>query len=79
MLCAEARGQTYKHRMHVIDTIPQLKIHRRLFLDLGVKGTSSDEEDPKNKGVYFIKQRNELSPQVNDLKRYDFWSAVSEF
>jgi hypothetical protein len=69
--------QTFRHRMHVIDTIPQLKIHRQLFLDLGVDGTSSDEEDLGNPGVFLVKQRKELSSYVNDLKRCAAFYSVT--
>ncbi|KAG8688362.1 hypothetical protein FRC11_005567 [Ceratobasidium sp. 423] len=67
---ADRRKRTlFKQRMYVIDMIPALKVHRRLFLDLGVEGTSSDEEDTNKRGVYLVKQRTELSPYMNDLKR----------
>lgn len=35
---------------------------------LGIEGTSLDEEDSTQPGMYIIKQRKQLSPQVQHLK-----------
>ncbi|KAG8715718.1 hypothetical protein FRC09_016363 [Ceratobasidium sp. 395] len=59
----------FNHRMHVIDTIPQLNMHRDLFVRLGIDGTSSDEEDPDTPGVYRVKKIKQLSSSVRDLKQ----------
>ncbi|KAG8732658.1 hypothetical protein FRC10_000778 [Ceratobasidium sp. 414] len=45
-----------------------LSRHGRLIETLGLEGTSSDEEDATRRGVYIIKRRRQLSPQVNHLK-----------
>ncbi|KAG8793280.1 hypothetical protein FRC12_003285 [Ceratobasidium sp. 428] len=59
----------FNHRMHVIDTIPQLNMHRDLFVRLGIDGTSSDEEDPDVPGQYRVKKIKQLSSSVRDLKQ----------
>ena len=58
----------YEHRLRVINAIPGLKRHGRLMETLGIDGTSSDEEDPNNPGVYFIKRQMQLAGAVNHLK-----------
>ncbi|KAG8714470.1 hypothetical protein FRC11_008346 [Ceratobasidium sp. 423] len=67
---ADTRKRTlYSHRVAVLETIPGLERHTRLIAALGIDGTSSDEEDPKTKGVYIIHCRVPLSEQVTHLKR----------
>ncbi|KAG8721932.1 hypothetical protein FRC09_007107 [Ceratobasidium sp. 395] len=67
---ANTRKRTlYAQRLRVIDAVPALRRHGRLFETLGLEGTSSDEEDPNNCGVYLIKQRKQLARPVEDLKR----------
>ncbi|KAG9087250.1 hypothetical protein FRC06_002623, partial [Ceratobasidium sp. 370] len=60
---------TFNHRMHVVNTIPKLMKHKRLMVQLGIEGTSSDEEDPDAPGVYRVKQIKQLSSSVRELKR----------
>ncbi|KAG8715525.1 hypothetical protein FRC09_016543 [Ceratobasidium sp. 395] len=59
----------FAHRMHVIDTVPELSKHRDLFVRLGIDGTSSDEEDPERPGIYRVKKIKQLSSSVRDLKQ----------
>ncbi|KAG8705421.1 hypothetical protein FRC08_001679 [Ceratobasidium sp. 394] len=42
--------------------------NRNLVVQLGVDGTSSDEEDPEREGVYLVKRRQELSSNIQVLK-----------
>ncbi|KAG8791222.1 hypothetical protein FRC12_009844 [Ceratobasidium sp. 428] len=66
---AAVRKRTlYEHRLRIINAIPALARHGRLFETLGLEGTSSDEEDPARRGIYLIKRRKPLSRQVNHLK-----------
>ncbi|KAG8788797.1 hypothetical protein FRC12_014184 [Ceratobasidium sp. 428] len=58
----------YEHRLRVINAIPALARHGRLFETLGLEGTSSDEEDPARPGIYLIRRRKPLSRQVSHLK-----------
>ncbi|KAG8716799.1 hypothetical protein FRC08_008778 [Ceratobasidium sp. 394] len=58
----------YNHRLAIINAIPVLARHGRLIETLGLEGTSSDEEDSTRPGVYIIKRRKELSPQLNHMK-----------
>ncbi|KAG9085419.1 hypothetical protein FRC06_003601 [Ceratobasidium sp. 370] len=60
---------TFDHCMHVINTIPKLMTHKRLMVQLGIEGTSSDEEDPDAPGVYQVKRIKQLSLSVRELKR----------
>ncbi|KAG9094897.1 hypothetical protein FS749_011575 [Ceratobasidium sp. UAMH 11750] len=60
---------TWENRMYVIDSVPALKTHRTLFLELGIEGTSSDEEDPENPRVYKVKRIKQLSSSVRELKQ----------
>ncbi|KAG8794067.1 hypothetical protein FRC12_000663 [Ceratobasidium sp. 428] len=59
----------FEHRMHVVDSIPELNMHRDLLVRLGIDGTSSDEEDPETPGVYRVKKIKQLSSSVRDIKR----------
>ncbi|KAG8781789.1 hypothetical protein FRC12_021512 [Ceratobasidium sp. 428] len=61
---------TFNHRLHVVDTIPELNMHRDLLLRLGIDGTSSDEEDPDQPGVYRVKKIKQLSSSVRNLKQF---------
>lgn len=63
------RYTLYNHRLQIILAIPALNKHGRLIQTLGPEGTSSDEEEPGNPGVYIIKRRKELSDKVQHLKR----------
>ncbi|KAG8708079.1 hypothetical protein FRC09_001458 [Ceratobasidium sp. 395] len=67
---ASSRRKTlYESRLKVIDRFPvALGKHRNLFVQLGIDGTSSDKEDPANKGVFLVKRRPELSSNVVVLK-----------
>ncbi|KAG8724187.1 hypothetical protein FRC09_020919 [Ceratobasidium sp. 395] len=66
---ADTRMRTlFEQRLKVVDTIPGLQHHRQLIVELGVEGTSSDEEDPNNPGHYLVKRRKELSTNVRELK-----------
>ncbi|KAG9123120.1 hypothetical protein FRC07_000207 [Ceratobasidium sp. 392] len=67
---ASSRRQTlYNNRLKVLDRFPEaLKMHRNLIVQLGLAGTSSDEEDPSNSKVFLIKRRKELSSKVQILK-----------
>ncbi|KAG8715593.1 hypothetical protein FRC08_010418 [Ceratobasidium sp. 394] len=44
-------------------------MHKDLIVRLGIDGTSSDEEDPDNPGVYRVKKIKQLSSSVRDLKQ----------
>ncbi|KAG8789101.1 hypothetical protein FRC12_013877 [Ceratobasidium sp. 428] len=67
---ANTRKRTlYAQRLRVIDAVPALRRHGRLFETLGLEGTSSDEEDRHNRGIYLIKRRKQLARPVEDLKR----------
>ncbi|KAG8711539.1 hypothetical protein FRC09_020542 [Ceratobasidium sp. 395] len=67
---ANTRKRTlYTQRLRVIDAVPALRRHGRLFETLGLEGTSSDEEDRNNRGVYLIKRKKQLARPVEDLKR----------
>ncbi|KAG8694526.1 hypothetical protein FRC08_008421 [Ceratobasidium sp. 394] len=66
---ADTRMRTlFKQRLKTVSTIKGLEAHRQLIVELGIQGTSSDEEDSKNPGQYLTKQRKELSNQVCELK-----------
>ncbi|KAG8724582.1 hypothetical protein FRC09_016911 [Ceratobasidium sp. 395] len=67
---ADTRKRTlFEQRLKVVSSIDELKIHRQLIVELGIDGTSSDEEDPQNPGKYLVKRRKELSNQVRELKQ----------
>ncbi|KAG9099105.1 hypothetical protein FS749_002121 [Ceratobasidium sp. UAMH 11750] len=53
----------------MINAVPALAKHGCLIETLGLEGTSSDEEDTTRPGVYLVKCRKQLSPQVRQLKR----------
>ncbi|CAE6474955.1 unnamed protein product [Rhizoctonia solani] len=64
------KRQLYETRLQTLDRFPAaLGKHRRLIVHLGVDGTSSDEEDHRNPGMYKIKAKPELSTKVTQLKR----------
>ncbi|KAG8695488.1 hypothetical protein FRC08_007744 [Ceratobasidium sp. 394] len=67
---ASSRRKTiYESRLKVIDHFPNaLGRHRNLIVQLGIDGTSSDEEDPGRKNVYLVRRREELSSKVQILK-----------
>ncbi|KAG9095676.1 hypothetical protein FS749_010013 [Ceratobasidium sp. UAMH 11750] len=66
---ANTRKHTlYRHRLSIINTIPALAKHGRLFESLGLDGTSSDEESPR-KGIYIVRRKKQLSSKVQNLKR----------
>ncbi|KAG8711326.1 hypothetical protein FRC09_020660 [Ceratobasidium sp. 395] len=67
---ADTRKRTlFEQRLKVVSSIDELKIHRQLIVELGIDGTSSDEEDAQNPGKYLVKRRKELSNQVRELKQ----------
>ncbi|KEP48004.1 hypothetical protein V565_136830, partial [Rhizoctonia solani 123E] len=72
------KRQLYETRLQTLDRFPAaLGKHRRLIVHLGVDGTSSDEEDYRNPGIYKIKRKPELSTKVTQLKRnLDFVYAL---
>ncbi|KAG8712256.1 hypothetical protein FRC08_014828 [Ceratobasidium sp. 394] len=67
-----AISKLYENRLKVLDRFPNaLMKHRNLIVQLGLQGTSSDEEGPGQPGqpkVYWIKRRQELSTRVQVLK-----------
>ncbi|KAG9114897.1 hypothetical protein FRC07_007608, partial [Ceratobasidium sp. 392] len=66
---ASRRATLYESRLKIIDRFPSaLNMHRNLIVRLGLAGTSSDEEDPSESRVFYIKRRPELSSRVNILK-----------
>ncbi|KAG8688444.1 hypothetical protein FRC09_012908 [Ceratobasidium sp. 395] len=74
---AQSRRQTsnawtfelYECRLKVIDRFPtSLGKHRNFIVQLGLEGTSSDEEDPTNRKTYLVRRRPELSSKVQILK-----------
>ncbi|KAG9125538.1 hypothetical protein FRC07_007212 [Ceratobasidium sp. 392] len=66
---ASRRKTIYESRLKVVDSFPEsLGKFRQLLVQIGVDGTSSDEEDPERKGVYLIRRRPELSTKVQVLK-----------
>ncbi|KAF8684339.1 hypothetical protein RHS04_01428 [Rhizoctonia solani] len=67
------KRQLFATRLQVVDMFPEhLGKHRHLIAHLGIDGTSSDEEDPKNSGTYKIKNKPQLSNKVTLLKRFVF-------
>ncbi|CAE6423255.1 unnamed protein product, partial [Rhizoctonia solani] len=60
---------TYRQRLFVTNIVPELNTHRRLLIDLGIDGTSSDEEDPEHPGHYYVKKIKQLSSNVQELKQ----------
>ncbi|QRV74464.1 hypothetical protein RhiJN_02478 [Ceratobasidium sp. AG-Ba] len=66
---ATSRKHTlYKHRLKIIDAVPALARHGRLIEQLGIEGTSSDEETAR-KGTYHVKRKKQLSSKVQHLKK----------
>ncbi|KAG8723176.1 hypothetical protein FRC09_004422 [Ceratobasidium sp. 395] len=67
---ARTRKRTlYNHRLQMINEVPALRVHGRLFETMGLDGTSSDEEDrSRGRGIYVIRRRKQFSPQLNHLK-----------
>lgn len=64
--------QLFSQRLEVCSKLPAFRLkHQQLIVELGVEGTSSDEEDPAKPGSYLIKRRKEFSHKVRDLKRYE--------
>jgi hypothetical protein len=54
--------------MQVVKEVPELNDHKRLLVDLGIDGTSSDEEDTERPGYYNVRKIKQLSSQVQELK-----------
>ncbi|CAE6525206.1 unnamed protein product [Rhizoctonia solani] len=59
---------TFQQRMSVVKEVAELNDHKRLLVDLGIDGTSSDEEDSERPGYYNVKKIKQLSSQVQELK-----------
>ncbi|KAG9094491.1 hypothetical protein FRC06_010759 [Ceratobasidium sp. 370] len=67
---ASSRRKTiYESRLKIIDRFPtSLGKHRNLIVQLGIDGTSSDEEDPVREKIFLVRRRPELSSKVQILK-----------
>ncbi|KAG8763203.1 hypothetical protein FRC11_005469 [Ceratobasidium sp. 423] len=63
------RHTLFQKRLYIARSVKALRPHRRLLKDLGVEGTSSDEEDPQTPGLYRVKRIKQLSSSVVELKQ----------
>ncbi|CAE6542058.1 unnamed protein product [Rhizoctonia solani] len=63
------RHTIFQKRIYITSTVKALRRHRRLLNDLGIDGTSSDEEDPQTPGLYKVKRIKQLSSSVVQLKQ----------
>ncbi|KEP46255.1 putative transmembrane protein, partial [Rhizoctonia solani 123E] len=63
------RHTTFRQRLAVVEQVPDLQKHKTLLCELGVDGTSSDEEDPDHPGLYQVKRITALGAEVREIKR----------
>ncbi|KAG8757174.1 hypothetical protein FRC11_004738 [Ceratobasidium sp. 423] len=63
------RHTLFQKRMYIVHSIKELRHHRHLLKDLGMDGTSSNEEDPQMLGLYRVKRIKQLSSSVIQLKQ----------
>ncbi|KAG8755839.1 hypothetical protein FRC11_005736 [Ceratobasidium sp. 423] len=63
------KHMTYCQCLFVTKIVPKLNTHRQLLIDLGIDGTSSNEEDPKCPGHYYVKKIKQLSSNIQELKQ----------
>ncbi|KAG9121838.1 hypothetical protein FRC07_002042 [Ceratobasidium sp. 392] len=66
---ADTRKRTlFEQRLKTVTVVPGLQEHRQLVIELGIQGTSSDEEDPNNRGRYLVNRRKEFSNELSEFK-----------
>ncbi|KAG8733295.1 hypothetical protein FRC10_000303 [Ceratobasidium sp. 414] len=58
------RRTLFEQWLKTVLAIKGLEKHRQLIVELGIQGTSSDEEDKNNSGHYLVKQCKELSNET---------------
>ncbi|KAG9124504.1 hypothetical protein FRC07_011389 [Ceratobasidium sp. 392] len=61
--------QLFEQRLKAVTVIPGIQKHRQLIIELGIQGTSSDEEDPNDRNHYLVNRRKEFSTELNELKQ----------